>query len=55
MPPSKMYIYLGNLSETEVPTEQGDICHRRDQVLFIVHMDVGTTIYIQGATPPSEN
>lgn len=47
-----MYIYLENLSETEVPAEQGDICHRGDQVLFIAHMDVGTAIYIQGPPRP---
>lgn len=43
-----MYIYLENLSETEVPAEQGDICRCGDQILFIVHMHVGNTIYIQG-------
>lgn len=48
MLPSKMYIYLENLSETEVPAEQGDICRCGDQILFIVHMHVGNTIYIQG-------
>lgn len=52
MLPSKMYIYLENLSETEVPAEQGDICRCGDQILFIGHMHVGNTIYIQGPPHP---
>lgn len=47
-----MYIYLENLLETEVPAEQGDICHCRDQILFIVHTHVGSMIYILGPPHP---
>lgn len=50
-----MYIYFKNLLEMEVPTAQGDICHRRDHILFRVCMHVRCMIYIYGPHQPFKN